>query len=219
MFPLLHLLPMSISGHLNCPLVPSDLGMIMLQKSRLWGLLDRKCHDFSGLLYGGVRIQLIFRVDLLKGSRGSNLYTMSLEEMMQSSPICLLSKASKTRSWLWHQRWSHLNFGAINDLAKQGKSKKHTHKPKSYDSIQVKLYLLHMDLCGPMRIESINGKMYIMVIIDDYSWFTWAIVCNVPTDNGTEFVNQTLKAYNEDVKISHQTSVARTALSKDGATL
>ncbi|GJW68438.1 integrase, catalytic region, zinc finger, CCHC-type containing protein [Tanacetum coccineum] len=58
-------------------------------------------------------------VDLLKGSRGLNLYTMSLEEMMQSSLICLLSRASKTKFWLWHRRLSHLNFGAINDLAKQ----------------------------------------------------------------------------------------------------
>ncbi|GJX08647.1 hypothetical protein Tco_0196579, partial [Tanacetum coccineum] len=41
-------------------------------------------------------------VDLLKGSRDSNLYTLSLEDMMLSSPICLLSKASKTKSWLWH---------------------------------------------------------------------------------------------------------------------
>ncbi|GKE39778.1 retrovirus-related pol polyprotein from transposon TNT 1-94 [Tanacetum coccineum] len=55
----------------------------------------------------------------------------------------------------------------------EGKSKKHTHKPKSDDSIQQKLYLLHMDLCGPMRIESINGKKYILVIVDDYLRFTW----------------------------------------------
>ncbi|GJU55644.1 retrovirus-related pol polyprotein from transposon TNT 1-94 [Tanacetum coccineum] len=104
--------------------------------------------------------------------------------MMRSSPICLLYKASKTKSWLWHQRLSHLNFATINDLAKQGlvrglpklkyekdhmcsacslgKSKKHTHKPKDEDSIQEKLYLLHMDLCGPMRVESTNGKKYIL---------------------------------------------------------
>nr|GFC22267.1 integrase, catalytic region, zinc finger, CCHC-type, peptidase aspartic, catalytic [Tanacetum cinerariifolium] len=53
-------------------------------------------------------------VDLLTGSRGNNLYTLSLQDMMASSPICLLSKASKTKSWLWHRRLSHLNFGAIN---------------------------------------------------------------------------------------------------------
>nr|GEY29777.1 uncharacterized mitochondrial protein AtMg00810-like [Tanacetum cinerariifolium] len=54
-----------------------------------------------------------------------------------------------------------------------GKSTKKTHKPKSEDTNQEKLYLLHMDLCGPMRIESVNGKKYILVIVDDYSQFTW----------------------------------------------
>ncbi|GKF46318.1 retrovirus-related pol polyprotein from transposon TNT 1-94, partial [Tanacetum coccineum] len=58
--------------------------------------------------------------DLLTGSRGDNLYTLSLGNMMASSPICLLSKASKTKSWLWHRRLSHLNFGAINHLARHG---------------------------------------------------------------------------------------------------
>ncbi|GJS61767.1 integrase, catalytic region, zinc finger, CCHC-type containing protein [Tanacetum coccineum] len=59
-------------------------------------------------------------VDLLKGSRGSNLYTLSLENMMSTSPICLLSKESKTKSWLWHRRLSYLNFDYITQLAKQG---------------------------------------------------------------------------------------------------
>ncbi|GJV31510.1 retrovirus-related pol polyprotein from transposon TNT 1-94 [Tanacetum coccineum] len=197
-------------------------------------------------------------VDLLTGSRGTNLYTLSIGDMMKSSPICLLSKASKTKSWLWHRRLSHLNFGTINQLAKQGlvrglpklkfekdhlcsacslgKNKKQSHKPKSEDTNQEKLYLLHMDLCGPIRVESINGKKYILVIVDDYSRFTWvkflrskdeapefiikflkmiqvclnASVMNIRTDNGTEFVNQTLRSYYEDVGISHETSVART---------
>ncbi|GJZ69690.1 retrovirus-related pol polyprotein from transposon TNT 1-94 [Tanacetum coccineum] len=134
-------------------------------------------------------------VDLLKRSRGSNLYTLSLENMISTSPICLLYKASKTKSWLWHRRLSHLNFEYITQLAKQGmvrglprlkfqkdhfcstyalgKSKKHSLKPKAEDSIQEKLYLLHMDLYGPMRIQSINGKKYILVVVDDYSRFTW----------------------------------------------
>nr|GFA37918.1 integrase, catalytic region, zinc finger, CCHC-type, peptidase aspartic, catalytic [Tanacetum cinerariifolium] len=119
-------------------------------------------------------------VDLLTGSRGNNLYTLSLQYMMASSPICLLSKASKTKSRLWHRRLSHLNFGAINHLARQGlvrgllklkfekehlcsacamgKSTKKTHKPKSKDTNQEKLYLLHIDLCGLMRVESVNEK-------------------------------------------------------------
>ncbi|GJW39214.1 retrovirus-related pol polyprotein from transposon TNT 1-94 [Tanacetum coccineum] len=177
--------------------------------------------------------------------------------MMASSLICLLSKASKTKAWLWHRRLSYLNFGAINYLAKNslvrglfklkfekdylcsacamGKSKKKTHKPKSEDTNQEKLYLLHMDLCGPMRIESVNGKKYILVIVDDYSRFTWvkflrskdeapdfivkflkmiqvrlkATVRRIRTYNGTEFVNQTLHEYYEKVGISHETSVAR----------
>ncbi|GKA59843.1 retrovirus-related pol polyprotein from transposon TNT 1-94 [Tanacetum coccineum] len=177
--------------------------------------------------------------------------------MMASSPICLLSKASKTKSWLWHRRLSHLNFGAINHLARHGlvrglpklkfekdhlcsacamgKSKKKPHKPKSEDTNQEKLYLLHMDLCGPMRVASVNGKKYILVIVDDYSRFTWVkflrskdeapdfiikflkmiqvrlqvTVRRIRTDNGTEFVNQTLREYYEKIGISHETSVAR----------
>nr|GEW59279.1 integrase, catalytic region, zinc finger, CCHC-type, peptidase aspartic, catalytic [Tanacetum cinerariifolium] len=59
-------------------------------------------------------------VDLLTGSRGNNLYTPSLGDMMASSPICLLSKASKAKSLLWQRRLSHLNFGALNHLARNG---------------------------------------------------------------------------------------------------
>ncbi|GKC38280.1 retrovirus-related pol polyprotein from transposon TNT 1-94 [Tanacetum coccineum] len=164
-------------------------------------------------------------VDLLKGSRGINLDSISLEDMLQSSPICLLSKVSKTKSWLWHRRLSHLNFVTINQLAKEGlvkglpklkyekdhlcsacllgKSKKHSHKPKAEDSNQEKLYLLHMDLYGQMRVESIHGKKYILVIVDDFSR-------NIKTDNGTEFVNQTMRSFYGYVGITHQTTVART---------
>ncbi|GJT04755.1 retrovirus-related pol polyprotein from transposon TNT 1-94 [Tanacetum coccineum] len=88
-----------------------------------------------------------------------------------------------------------------------GKSKKKPHKPISEDINQEKLYLLHMDLCGPMRVASVNGKKYILVIVDDYSRFTW-VKC-LRTDNGTEFVNQTFREYYEKVGISHETSVAR----------
>ncbi|GKB26845.1 retrovirus-related pol polyprotein from transposon TNT 1-94 [Tanacetum coccineum] len=184
--------------------------------------------------------------DLISGSRDTNLYTISLDDMLKSSLIYLLSKASKTKSWLWHRRLSHINFGTLNQLAKQclvrglpklkfekdhlcsacslGKSKKYSHKPKVDDTNQEKLDLLHIDLCGPMRVESINGKKYILIFVDDYSRFRWvkflrskdktleviikclkqiqvrlnATVKNVRTDNGTEFVNQTLKEYYEN---------------------
>nr|GFB28542.1 copia protein [Tanacetum cinerariifolium] len=57
-------------------------------------------------------------VDLLKGDRSTNLYTVNIHEMASASPICLMARASSTKSWLWHQRLSHLNFDTINDLAK-----------------------------------------------------------------------------------------------------
>nr|GEV28086.1 integrase, catalytic region, zinc finger, CCHC-type, peptidase aspartic, catalytic [Tanacetum cinerariifolium] len=59
-------------------------------------------------------------VDLLSGSIDINLYTISLNDMLKTSPICLLSKASNTKSWLWHRRLSHLNFATLNKLAKDG---------------------------------------------------------------------------------------------------
>ncbi|GJT66538.1 integrase, catalytic region, zinc finger, CCHC-type containing protein [Tanacetum coccineum] len=58
-------------------------------------------------------------IELIKGSRGTNLYTIYVEDMMRSSPIFLLSKASKNKSWLWHRRLNHLNFGTLNDLARK----------------------------------------------------------------------------------------------------
>nr|GEZ70731.1 hypothetical protein [Tanacetum cinerariifolium] len=143
----------------------------------------------------------------------------------------------------------HLNFGAINHLARQclvrglpklkfekdhlcsayaiGKSKKKSHIPISEDTNQEKLYLLHMDLCGPMHVKSVNGNKYILVIVDDYSRFTWVkclrskvealeftikflktiqVRLKVPvrcirTDNVTEFVNQTLLEYYEQLMV------------------
>ncbi|GJT16290.1 retrovirus-related pol polyprotein from transposon TNT 1-94 [Tanacetum coccineum] len=58
-------------------------------------------------------------VDLLKGSRTTNLYSISLNDMMSASPVCLLTKASSTKSWLWHRRLNHLNFGTLNELARK----------------------------------------------------------------------------------------------------
>ncbi|GJV70993.1 integrase, catalytic region, zinc finger, CCHC-type containing protein [Tanacetum coccineum] len=68
--------------------------------------------------YGDYVVEIVNSPVILR-SRGSNLYTISVEDMMKSSPICLLSKASKNKSWLWHRRLNHLNFGTINDLARK----------------------------------------------------------------------------------------------------
>ncbi|GKE19168.1 retrovirus-related pol polyprotein from transposon TNT 1-94 [Tanacetum coccineum] len=186
-------------------------------------------------------------VDLLKGNRTTNLYTINLYEMASSSLICLMACVTSTKSWLWHQRLSHLNFDTINDLAKndlvtgllkfkyhkehlcplceQGKSKRASHPPKPVPNSKQRLHLLHMDLCGPMRIASINGKRYVLVIVDDYSRYTWvhflrskdeapeviktflkritvllqSPVIIIRTDNGTKFKNQILKEYFDSV--------------------
>ncbi|GJS53543.1 retrovirus-related pol polyprotein from transposon TNT 1-94 [Tanacetum coccineum] len=119
--------------------------------------------------------------DLLSRSWETNLYTLSMGDMMASSLIFLLSKASKTKSWLWHRRLSHLNFGAINHLAKNGLYQ--ASKNEALDFIIKFLKMIQV---------SLN-----------------TLVKNIRTDNGTEFVNQTLRSYYESVGISHEISVAR----------
>nr|GEV16001.1 integrase, catalytic region, zinc finger, CCHC-type, peptidase aspartic, catalytic [Tanacetum cinerariifolium] len=152
---------------------------------------------FSDLQWGNI---LITRVYFVKGL-GHNLFSVgqfcysNLEEMAFASLICLMARVSSTKSWLWHQHLSHLNFDTINDLAKndlisgilkfkyhkeylcpsceQGKSKRAPYLPKPVPNSRQRLHLLHMDLCGPIRIASINGKLYVLVIMDDYSRYTW----------------------------------------------
>nr|GEW04626.1 retrovirus-related Pol polyprotein from transposon TNT 1-94 [Tanacetum cinerariifolium] len=107
-------------------------------------------------------------VDLLKGNRSTNLYTINLYDMALAYPICLMARATHIKSWLWHQRLSHLNFDTINDLAKnylisdlpkfkyakehifpsceQGKIKRASHPPKPVPNSKQRLHLLHMDL-------------------------------------------------------------------------
>ncbi|GKB35818.1 retrovirus-related pol polyprotein from transposon TNT 1-94 [Tanacetum coccineum] len=135
--------------------------------------------------------------DLLTSNRGIDLYIISLQETTSSTPICLMAKASPTQVWLWHRRLSHLNFDSINLLSKKdvviglpklkyvkdqlcsscevSKAKRSSFKSKTVPSSKGRLNLLHMDLCGPMRVASINGKRYILVIVDDYSRYTWTL--------------------------------------------
>ncbi|GJW37516.1 retrovirus-related pol polyprotein from transposon TNT 1-94 [Tanacetum coccineum] len=177
--------------------------------------------------------------------------------MADSSPVCLMSRATSAKSWLWHRRLSHLNFGTINQLTskdlvdglskfkynkdhlcstrEQGKSKKALLPKKLVLSTESKLELLHTDLCGPMRIASITGKKYILVIVDDYSRYTWAYflrtkdeapdmiinfinqvqrnlkaqILTIRTDNGTEFKNEKLWAFYAKLGIVHKTSIAQ----------
>nr|GEU50853.1 hypothetical protein [Tanacetum cinerariifolium] len=197
-------------------------------------------------------------VDLLTGDCSLNLYTISLNDVASNSLAYLLAKASSSQSWLWHQRLSHLNFTTINNLVKnnlvqglskmklkkdhlcsayeQGKIHRKHHKSKMDFALNKPLYLLHMDLCGPMHIESINRKRYVLVVFDDYSRYTWVFFLHskdeaseviiffikktqvnlqlqvqcVRTDNGTEFKNETLTKFFDEVGITQQFSTVRT---------
>nr|GEY16815.1 hypothetical protein [Tanacetum cinerariifolium] len=193
---------------------------------------------FNDLQWGNILITRVYFVKEL----GHNLFSIG--------QFC----DSDLESWLWHQRLSHLNFDTINDLAKndlvsslpkfkyhkehlcpsceQGKSKRASHPPKPVPNSRQSLHLLHMDLCGPMRIASINGKRYVLVIVDDYSHYMWvhflrskdealeviktflkritvllqSPVIIIRTNNDTKFKNQALKEYFDSVGISHQVS-------------
>nr|GEY33199.1 copia protein [Tanacetum cinerariifolium] len=159
-----------------CPTRPLVLGLRNDHVAKIMGYGDSQI--------GNVTISRVYYVEGL----GHNLfyvgkfYDSDLEVAFRQHTCFIrnLDRASKTKSWLWHHRLSHLNFGVVNHLARQGlvrgipklkfekdhlcsacamgKSTKKTHKPKAEDTNQEKLYLLHMDLCGPMRVESVNGK-------------------------------------------------------------
>nr|GFA39672.1 hypothetical protein [Tanacetum cinerariifolium] len=130
-----------------------------------------------------------YRVVYFIEGLGHNLFSEIAQQIFTPStsmkwplhpPICLMARASSTKSWLWNQRLSHLNFDTINDLAKndfvsglpkfkyhkehlcpsceKGKSKRASHPPKPVPNSRQRLHPLHMDLCGQMRIACINGK-------------------------------------------------------------
>nr|GEX55176.1 hypothetical protein [Tanacetum cinerariifolium] len=170
-------------------------------------------------------------VELIKDSRGSNLYTILVEDMMKSSPKDLVRGLPRLKFEKDH----------LCSACQLGKSKKHTHKPKTENTNLEVLNTLHTDLCGPMRVQTINGNKYILVIVDDYSRFSWIKILRstdetpevvikfiqqiqvglnktvryVRTDNGTEFVNHTLTEYYKRIGIFHQKTVSRTPQQND----
>nr|GEV23333.1 hypothetical protein [Tanacetum cinerariifolium] len=160
--------------------------------------------------------------DLLTRSRGTDLYLITLQDTTSPNPICLMAKETSSQAWLWHRRLSHLNFNTINLLSK--------------NDIVIglpKLKFIKDHFCSS---SSINGKKYVLVIVDDYSRYTWihflrskdetpevlidflrivqrglhAQVRIVRTDKGIKFLNKTLHAYFASEGILHQTSIART---------
>ncbi|KAJ9545388.1 LOW QUALITY PROTEIN: hypothetical protein OSB04_025095 [Centaurea solstitialis] len=196
--------------------------------------------------------------ELLVGTRRRNLYKIDLRDVKAKNTLCLLSKASNQQSVLWHRRLSHLNFKGLNKLVignlafgipdlrfqqdhlcsacQLGKMKRVSHKSKLEHGTEKPLQLIHMDLYGPMRVQSINGKKYVLVMVDDYSRYTWvkflrskdetpeiiisvlkevqvnlqSHVQKIRSDHGTEFKNKVLGGYLESVGIKHTFAAVRT---------
>ncbi|GJZ18865.1 integrase, catalytic region, zinc finger, CCHC-type containing protein [Tanacetum coccineum] len=128
-------------------------------------------------------------VKLIKGSRGSNLYTISIEDILKSSPICLLSKASKNKSWLWHRLLNHLNFVIVDDYSRFTWVKFLRSKDETSEVVIKFLKQIQVGLNKTVR--------------------------NIHTDNGTEFVNKDLIDYYECVSIFHQKKILSTPQQND----
>nr|GFA47479.1 integrase, catalytic region, zinc finger, CCHC-type, peptidase aspartic, catalytic [Tanacetum cinerariifolium] len=125
--------------------------------------------------------------DLLAGSRGTDLYSITLHDTIFPNPICLMAKASSSQAWLWHRYLSHLNFDTINLLSK--------------NDIVVglpKLKFIKDHLCSSCELGKAKRKLVQRGL--------QAQVRVVQTDKGTEFLNQTLHAYFAAEGILHQTS-------------
>ena len=194
----------------------------------------------------------------LQEVRKGNLFVADLFSASKGEARCFYSKASTEDNWLWHKRLSHLDFKTMNSLVKKelvrglpdmefckeglceayekGKSKKASHRSKDSTSITEPLQLLHMDLFGPVNVMSLSRKRYALVIVDDFSKYTWVLFlgskdetpktiidhikriefeANLPvrkirSDNGTEFKNAILNEFCTDKGISRQYSSPRT---------
>ncbi|GJY78888.1 retrovirus-related pol polyprotein from transposon TNT 1-94 [Tanacetum coccineum] len=230
-----------MTGNLSllCNFVEKYLGTVGFGNGQFAPILD-----YGDLVQGNITINRVYYVEGLNhnlfsetcthGNRGSDLYTISLQETTSSTPICLMAKASPTQAWLWHRRLSHLNFDYINLLSKKdvviglpklkyvkdqlcsscevSKAKRSSFKTKVVPSSKGRLNLLHMDLCGPMRVASINGKKYILVIVDDYSRYTWTLFLRSKDETPEvlkDFLTMILESFRSP-RIEHQTSTPRT---------
>ena len=122
------------------------------------------------------------------------------------------------------------------EACEKGKSKRASHRSKEMTSITDPLQLIHMDLFGPVNVMSLSGKRYALVIVDDFSKYTWVLflhskdeapqviidhikkleveaklpVRKIRSDNGTEFKNAVLNEFCTDKGISRQYSAPRT---------
>ncbi|GJU38496.1 putative ribonuclease H-like domain-containing protein [Tanacetum coccineum] len=196
---------------------------------------------------------------ILRAPRKDDVYSLDLKNIVPSGGItCLYANARPDESKLWHMRLGHVNFKNINKLVKEnlvrglpskvfindhtcvackkGKQRKASCKAKLERTIRKPLELLHMELFGPVSVDSINKKRYCLVVTDDYSRFSWVfflatkdetsdILCTfiiglenqlnhkvkiIRCDNGTEFKNHIMNEFCAKKGIKREFSVAKT---------
>ncbi|KAJ9544838.1 LOW QUALITY PROTEIN: hypothetical protein OSB04_024545 [Centaurea solstitialis] len=197
---------------------------------------------------------------ILTGVSQADIYIINMNTSTDN--FCFVSRASTDTNWLWHKRLSHLNFKTLNQLCinnlvvglpdfrytkvslcsacEKGKQSRASFKSKQISSISSPLQLLHMDLFGPVNVHSIAGKKYTLVIVDEYSRYTWVFflrsksdapeeiilfirkmeklnnltVRSIRSDHGTEFKNSTLETFFDQKGISQNFSSVRTPQQK-----
>nr|GEW84069.1 hypothetical protein [Tanacetum cinerariifolium] len=192
---------------------------------------------YGDMVQGAVTIKRVYYVEGLN----HNLFSVGqfcdadLEVAFWKSTCYIrdLKRNDLLTAWLWHRRLSHLNFDTINLLPKNeivvglpklkfvtyhlcssselGKAKRKSFHTKTTPSSKRRLQLLHMDLCGPMWVASINGKRYVLVIVDDYSKYTWTHFLRSKDETPKvliEFLRLVQKGLHAQVFI-YQTLVAR----------
>ncbi|GKD86605.1 putative ribonuclease H-like domain-containing protein, partial [Tanacetum coccineum] len=196
---------------------------------------------------------------LLKVPRKNNMYSVDLKNIVPKGGLtCLFAKATSDESKLWHRRLGHINFKTMNKLVKgnlvrglpsklfennqtcvacqKGKQHRASCKSKTVSSISQPLHMLHMDLFGLTFVKSLMKKMYCLVVIDDYSRFSWVFflatkdetsgilksfitgvenlidqkVKVIRCDNRTEFKNKEINQFCKRKGIKREFSVART---------
>ncbi|KAJ9556409.1 hypothetical protein OSB04_011023 [Centaurea solstitialis] len=193
---------------------------------------------------------------ILRGQRSHDVYVINMDTSTEN--VCFMSRASSEINWLWHKRLSHLNFKTINQLSisnlvkglpensfvkeslcaacEKGKQTRASFKSKQVSTINYPIHLLHMDLFGPVNIQSMGGKRFTLVIVDEYSRYTWVfflraksetpqliiafilrmakydqiIVRSIRSDHGTEFKNSVLDEFLVNKGISQNFSSVRT---------
>ncbi|KAK1631946.1 hypothetical protein QYE76_006261, partial [Lolium multiflorum] len=191
------------------------------------------------------------------GYREHNLYVVDFSGTTTSNAMCLFGKADV--GWLWHRRLAHVNMRTLQSLHKgnhivglmenvsfakdrvcracvEGKMHDSPHPSKTIISSKRILELLHVDLFGPVTHASLGAKKHCLVIVDDYSRYTWVyflktkdetqqifidfatevqrqhnlLIMAIRSDNGSEFKNYTLNDFLSDEGIRHQYSAAYT---------